>query len=170
MNDHKAPTVNPDDLTVEELAGRLGKYDRLLGLDLGSKTIGLALSDTMRVIASPLETLAKGKFSADAAKLIALIEEHQIGGLVLGLPMHLNGSEGPRVQSTRAFARNLARLTECPILFWDERLSTVAVERTLLEADASRKRRGEVVDKMAAAFILQGVLDRLKHITNQSGL
>ena len=164
MSDQKAKSKLSDDLTVEELAGQLVKNDRLLGLDLGTKTIGLALSDTMRVIATPMQTLAKGKFKVDAAKLLALIDTHQIGGLVLGMPRNLNGTEGPRAQSTRAFARNFSALTNCPILFWDERLSTVAVERTLLEADATRKRRSEVIDKMAAAFILQGVLDRLKHL------
>ena len=164
MNDEKAKSKPSDDLTVEELAEQLVKNDRLLGLDLGTKTIGLALSDTMRVIATPMQTLVKGKFKVDAAKLLSLIETHQIGGLVLGMPRNLNGTEGPRAQSTRAFARNLSARTNCPILFWDERLSTVAVERTLLEADATRKRRAEVIDKMAAAFILQGVLDRLKHL------
>ena len=157
-------SAQSSDLTVKELGPRLAKGQRLLGLDLGTKTIGLALSDSMRIVATPMQTLAKGKFKADAAKLIALIDEHQIGAMVLGLPINLDGSEGPRAQSTRAFARNLGALTDCPILFWDERLSTVAVERTLLEADASRKRRAEVIDKMAAAFILQGALDRLKHL------
>jgi len=164
MSDNNAISANPDDMSVEELAANLETNDRLLGLDLGTKTIGLALSDTSRIVATPMETLAKGKFKADAAKLLDLIEVHQIGGLILGLPRNMDGSEGPRAQSTRAFARNLSNLTNCPILFWDERLSTVAVERTLLEADASRKRRSEVVDKMAAAFILQGVLDRLRHL------
>ena len=162
MGNKKPAPAN--DLSVEELAGHVNKNDRLLGLDLGTKTIGLALSDSMRIVATPMETLAKGKFKVDAAILLGLIDEHQIGGLVLGLPRNMDGSEGPRAQATRAFARNLSALTECPILFWDERLSTVAVERTLLEADASRKRRSEVVDKMAAAFILQGVLDRLRHL------
>ena len=113
-----------------------------------------------------METLTKGKFKADAQKLLRLIDEFQLGGMVLGLPINLNGTEGPRAQSTRAFARNLRALTDCPVLFWDERLSTVAVERTLLEADASRKRRSEVIDKMAAAYILQGALDRLRHLAS----
>jgi len=166
MPNEKTEAPKMDDLTIEELAGALGANDRLLGLDLGTKTIGLALSDTSRIVATPLETLVKGKFKSDAATLIDLISTHQIGGLVLGLPRNMDGSEGPRAQSTRAFARNLKRATDCPLLLWDERLSTVAVERTLLEADASRKRRAEVVDKMAAAFILQGALDRLRHLEN----
>ena len=164
MQNNKPAANTGDDLTVEELATLLQPGDRMLGLDLGTKTIGLALSDTSRIVATPLETLAKGKFKVDAATLIGLIATHQIGGLVLGLPRNMDGSEGPRAQSTRAFARNLKGVTDCPVLFWDERLSTVAVERTLLQADASRKRRSEVIDKMAAAFILQGVLDRLRHI------
>ena len=133
----------------------------LIGLDLGSKTIGLALSDTRRRIASPLFTIARTKFTADAQHLLDAVSEHAVAGLVLGLPLNMDGSEGPRVQATRAFARNLGRLTGLPILFWDERLSTAAVTRTLIDADASRKRRGEVVDKMAAAYILQGALDRM---------
>ncbi len=131
----------------------------LLGLDLGTKTIGVALSDEGQMIASPLETIARKKFKADAERLLALINKNNVVGIVLGLPMNMDGSEGPRAQSTRAFARNLSALTDVPIAFWDERLSTAAVERTLLDADASRKRRGEVIDKMAAAYILQGFLD-----------
>lgn len=136
---------------------------RLLGLDLGEKTIGLALSDTLLTVATPMQTLRRGKFSADAAKLDTIIAATDVGGIVIGLPLNMDGSEGPSAQSARAFARNLAARITLPIAFWDERLSTAAVTRTLLEADASRKRRGEVVDKMAAAFILQGVLDRLRH-------
>lgn len=158
---------SPPDLTLEELASALAPGQRLLGLDLGTRTIGLALSDSSRIIATPLEGLEKGKFKADAARLLDLIIEHDIGGLVVGWPVNLDGSEGPRAQSARAFARNFAKLSDCPIVFWDERLSTVAVERVLLDADASRKRRGEVVDKMAAAYILQGALDRLKNIDTQ---
>ncbi len=134
---------------------------RLLGLDLGSKTIGLALSDVGRQIASPLETIRRVKFRADAAALLKIAERHAIVGLVIGLPLNMDGSEGPRVQSTRAFVRNLMPLTPLPIAFWDERLSTLAVTRTLLDADASRAKRAQVVDKMAAAYILQGALDRL---------
>ena len=134
---------------------------RLLGLDLGTKTIGLALSDVDRRIATPLDTIRRTKFKADAQALLGHVERHGVAVLVLGLPLNMDGSEGPRVQSTRAFARNMAGLTPIPIVYWDERLSTAAVTRTLIEADASRARRGEVVDKMAAAYILQGLLDRL---------
>ncbi len=134
--------------------------ERLLGLDVGTKTIGLALSDVTRQIATPLETIRRTKFKADAARLLALAKEHGAGGLVIGLPVNLDGSEGPRAQSVRAFARNLGQMTALPMCFWDERLSTAAAERVLLEADASRKRRAEVIDKMAAAYILQGALDR----------
>jgi putative Holliday junction resolvase len=147
--------------TVEELAAALPGRAALLGLDLGTKTIGVALSDIGRSIASPLLTIQRTKFAADAAALLELARRHEAGGFVLGLPLNMDGSEGPRVQSTRAFARNLAALTPLPIAFWDERLTTAAVTRTLLDADASRKRRGEVVDKMAAAYILQGALDRM---------
>jgi len=134
---------------------------RLLGLDLGTKTIGLALSDVGRRIASPLETIARVKFGKDAEKLLAIAARHEVGGLVIGLPVNMDGSEGPRCQSTRAFVRNLAPLTPLPVFYWDERLSTAAVTRTLIEADTSRRRRGEVVDKLAATFILQGFIDRL---------
>lgn len=151
-------------IAIEDLAARLVPGARLLGLDVGSKTIGLALSDVTRTVASPLETIRRTKFAADAARLLKLIAEHQVAGLVIGLPLNLDGSEGPRVQSTRAFARNLAALTDVAIAYWDERLSTAAAERTLLEADASRKRRAQVIDKMAAAIILQGALDRLARI------
>jgi len=135
---------------------------RLMGIDLGTKTLGLALSDVTRTIASGLTTLSRGKFSADADRLLALAEEHGVGGFVLGLPVNLNGTEGPRAQATRAFARNLGKLTTLPILLWDERLTTAAAERVLLEADASRRRRATVIDKIAATLILQGALDRLK--------
>ncbi len=134
----------------------------LLGLDLGDKTIGLALSDTRRQIASPLLTIRRTKFRADAEALLAEAKRHAIVGLVLGLPLNMDGSEGPRVQATRAFARNMAALTDLPIAYWDERLSTAAVTRTLLDADASRARRAALVDKLAAAYILQGALDRLR--------
>jgi len=134
---------------------------RLLGLDLGTKTIGLALSDVERQIATPLETIKRVKFGLDAAALLKIAAKFEVAGLVIGLPLNMDGSEGPRVQSTRAFIRNLAPLTSLPIVFWDERLSTLAVTRTLLDADASRAKRAEVVDKMAAAYILQGALDRL---------
>jgi putative Holliday junction resolvase len=139
----------------------------LMGLDLGTRTIGVAVSDTSRRVASPLETLRRTKFGADAAALLALAAGRRIGGLVLGLPRNMDGSEGPRAQATRAFARNLSGLTELPITFWDERLSTVAAERALLEADASRRRRAEVIDQVAAGYILQGLLDRLAHLERQ---
>ncbi|WP_439575566.1 Holliday junction resolvase RuvX [Phreatobacter sp.] len=134
---------------------------RIMGLDLGTKTIGTALSDVNWTIATPLETIRRVKFTPDVAALMALAERHGVGALVIGLPKNLDGTEGPRAQSTRAFVRNLVPKTDLPIAFWDERLSTAAVTRTLLEADASRARRAELVDKMAAAYILQGALDRL---------
>lgn len=135
---------------------------RLIGIDAGTKTLGLALSDLTRMIASPLETIRRTKFRQDAARLLALIDEHRISGLVLGLPANLDGSEGPRAQSTRQLAKNLNVLTPVPILLWDERLTTAAAERMLIGADASRKRRGEVIDKLAATLILQGALDRMR--------
>lgn len=142
---------------------------RLLGLDLGTKTIGLALSDVERRIASPLETIQRVKFKLDAAALLKVAQAHAIAGLVIGLPLNMDGTEGPRAQSTRAFVRNLAPLTALPIVFWDERMSTLAVTRTLLDADASRARRAAVVDKMAAAYILQGALDRLGRLEAEAG-
>ena len=137
---------------------------RLLGLDLGEKTIGLALSDRLLTVATPMQTLKRGKFGADAARLDIIISEQQVGGLVVGLPLNLDGSDGPSAQSARAFSRNWAGRSEIPLVFWDERLSTMAVTRTLIEADASRRRRSELVDKMAAAYILQGALDRLRNL------
>jgi putative Holliday junction resolvase len=137
---------------------------RLLGLDLGEKTIGVALSDRLLMVATPMETLKRGKFPADAARLDNIISEQGVGGLVVGLPLNMDGSDGPSAQSARAFARNWAARSEIPLVLWDERLSTVAVTRTLLDADASRKRRSEVVDRMAAAYILQGALERLRHL------
>jgi putative Holliday junction resolvase len=149
---------------VADFAAALEPGRALAGLDLGTRTIGVAVSDTGRRVATPLRTLARTRFGADAAALLALAAERRIGGLVLGLPRNMDGSEGPRAQSTRAFARNLAGLTELPVTFWDERLSTVAAERALLEADASRRRRAEVIDHVAAGYILQGLLDRLGHL------
>jgi putative Holliday junction resolvase len=140
----------------------------LLGLDFGTKTIGVAVSDTLRRVASPLETIRRTRFGADAARLLAIAEGRVAGGLVIGLPRNMDGSEGPRAQSTRAFARNLSGLTALPIVFWDERLSTVAAERALLEADASRRRRAEVIDQVAAGYILQGFLDRLGHLAREA--
>lgn len=131
----------------------------LIGLDLGTKTIGVAISDGTQMIASPVETIARKKFKLDAERLLTLIKEYNVVGIVLGLPKNMDGSEGPRCQSTRAFAKNMEALTDVPITFWDERLSTAAVDRMLIEADATRKRRGEVIDKMAATYILQGYLD-----------
>jgi putative Holliday junction resolvase len=151
--------------TPVELAGRLKAGERLMGLDLGEKTIGLALSDVMRMIATPLVTLERTKFSADAQALISLMERNNVAGLVIGLPLNMNGTEGPTAQSARAFARNFEGKRPIPILLWDERLSTAAVTRTLLEADMSRTRRKDVVDKMAASFILQGVLDAMRRTT-----
>lgn len=139
----------------------LKRHARLLGLDVGTKTIGLALSDVEHRIASPLETIKRTKFTADAEKLKAIVKRYDVGALVLGLPLNMDGSEGPRSQSTRSFARNLGQILDLPTLFFDERMSTLAVTRTLLEADASRARRGELVDKMAAAYILQGFIDRI---------
>ena len=135
---------------------------RLMGLDLGTKTIGVATSDPTRQIATPLETVIRRKFTQDAEALLAIARRQSVGLIVLGLPVNMDGSEGPRAQSTRAFARNLARLTPIPMVFWDERLSTAAVERMLIAADASRARRGQVVDKLAAAWILQAALDSLR--------
>lgn len=149
---------------IASFAASLKTQAAIAGLDLGDKTIGVAVSDTFRSVASPLETIRRTKFTADAAALFALIASRSIAGIILGLPRNMDGSEGPRCQSTRAFARNLSRLTDLPIGFWDERLSTVAAERALLEADTSRKRRAEVIDHVAAAFILQGALDRLRHL------
>ena len=134
---------------------------RLIGIDVGTKTLGLALSDVTRTIASGLVTLRRSRFAADADAPAGAGAEHGVGGFVVGLPLNLDGSEGPRAQATRAFARNLAKLTPLPILLWDERLSTVAAERSLLEADASRRRRAQVIDKVAATIILQGALDRM---------
>jgi len=154
-------------LPIEDLASRLQPEARLLGLDVGTKTIGLALSDVTLSIATPYETLRRTKFTADAQLLAAIAAKEGVGGLVIGLPINLDGSEGPRAQSTRAFARNLAGHVPLPMAFWDERLSTAAVERHLIEADASRKRRAEVIDRMAAAYILQGALDRLRNLAGQ---
>jgi putative Holliday junction resolvase len=154
-------------VSLAELRARLPAGRRLLGLDLGEKTIGLAISDRDLTVGSPLETLRRTKFAQDAAALAKICAERNVGGLVLGLPVNMDGSEGPRCQSVRQFARNLAEVAglELPVGFWDERLSTAAVERVLVqEADMSRRRRAQVVDKMAAAYILQGALDSLRHL------
>lgn len=150
-------------LTISELSAALPRHSRLMGLDLGTKTIGLALSDVLRSIATPFDTIRRTKFTKDVEQLFAVLDKHEVGGLVLGLPVEMDGAEGARCQSTRAFVRNLLKLRDVPVALWDERLSTAAVTRTLLEADASRARRAEVVDKMAAAYILQGALDALAH-------
>jgi len=151
---------------IEEFAASLPKHRAVMGLDLGDKTVGVAVSDLMGTVATPLETVRRKKFTLDAARLLEIIKGRDIAGIVLGLPRNMDGSEGPRCQKTRAFARNLSRLTEVSIGFWDERLSTVAAERALLEADTSRKRRSEVIDHVAASYILQGVLDRMAHLRN----
>ncbi|MEM7618899.1 MAG: Holliday junction resolvase RuvX [Pseudomonadota bacterium] len=151
-----------EDTSLEQLSEILQAHQRLLGLDLGTKTIGLALSDVNRTIATPMETLKRTKLQKNAEQLLDIVEEHNIGGFILGYPMNMDGSDGPRAQSTRAFLRNLSEITKIPIVLWDERLSTIAAERVLLDADRSRKRRAEVIDKMAAAYILQGALDRLR--------
>lgn len=148
----------------DAFAAALPRHGALMGLDLGTKTIGVALSDVLRGVATPVETVKRKKFTLDAARLLEIAAARQVSGLLLGLPRNMDGSEGPRCQSTRAFARNLAGLTDLPIGFWDERLSTVAAERALLEADTSRKRRAELIDNVAASYILQGALDRLRHM------
>ncbi len=151
----------PADISIEQFAAALPQRTAVIGLDLGDKTIGLALSDIGRRIASPLTTIRRTRFTSDAAAVLGHARSHRASGLVLGLPLNMDGSEGPRAQATRAFARNLAALTDLPILLWDERLSTAAVTRALIEADRSRRRRAQLVDKLAAAYILQGTLDRM---------
>jgi len=153
-------------LDIADLAPQLDKTAALFGLDLGTKTIGVAVSDLGRRMASPLVLIVRRKFTLDVEELGRLIAKHKPAAIVIGLPLNMDGSEGPRAQATRSFVRNLLPLVDIPVVFWDERLSTVAVTRTLLEADTSRKRRGELVDKMAAAFILQGALDRLARIAS----
>ena len=157
-------------LPLVEAAAHLPARGALIGLDLGSKTIGVATSDPDRRIATAVETVSRKKFAADAARLLAVASERNAAGFVLGLPVNMDGSEGPRAQSTRAFARNLARLTDLPIALWDERLSTAAVERALIAADVSRARRTRVIDQHAAVFILQGALDRLARCAVASDL
>lgn len=154
--------------TIEDFAAALPPSGAVAGLDLGDKTIGVALSDLRRMVATPVSVIRREKFTVDAAALLALLTSRGATAILLGLPRNMDGSEGPRAQSTRAFARNLARLTPLPIGFWDERLSTVAAERALLEADTSRKRRKEVIDQVAAGYILQGALDRLAHMRGAS--
>ena len=151
---------------ISEFTNELNSNNSLIGLDLGTKTIGIAVSDIILSVATPIKTLKRKKFSADADQLLGIISIKNCCGVVVGLPKNMDGSEGPRAQSTRAFARNFATKTQLPITFWDERLSTVAAEKALLEADTTRKRRAEVIDHVAAAYILQGFLDRLKILDN----
>ena len=151
---------------LAELTDHLVRGRPLLGLDLGEKTIGLALSDTTLLIATPLSTIKRSKFTRDAENLAALIEEHEVGGLIIGLPINMDGSEGPKCQSVRQFAANLLGRMDAELAFWDERLSTVAVTRTMIEADISRAKQKQAVDKMAAAYILQGALDYLGNQRN----
>jgi putative holliday junction resolvase len=154
-------------VAIEDLPKLLQREARLLGLDVGTKTVGMALSDVTRSIATPYDTIRRTKFTEDVKLMSKAIDANEVGALVIGLPINLDGSEGRRAQSTRAFARNLANHVDLPMVFWDERLSTAAVERHLIEADASRKRRAEVIDRMAAAYILQGALDRLKRVAEE---
>jgi putative Holliday junction resolvase len=156
-------------LPLIEVAERLPPRGALIGLDLGTKTIGVAASDPDRRLATGVETVARKRFALDAQRLLALAAERRAVGFVLGLPINMDGTEGPRAQATRAFARNFAKLTELPIALWDERLSTAAVERELIAADASRAKRAAVIDQHAAAYILQGALDRLAHRRRTSG-
>lgn len=153
--------------SISEFVTSLPPARAIAGLDLGTATIGIAVSDSSRSIATPLQTIRRRKFSEDASRLLKVADHREIAGLVLGLPLNMDGTEGRRCQATRAFARNLARLTVVPIVFWDERLSTVAAERALLEADTSRKRRGKVIDHVAAGYILQGVLDRIRNLRTE---
>jgi putative Holliday junction resolvase len=150
------PIRNPSDLKT-----LIKKGERLLGLDVGTKTVGMALSDTTLLVATPLDTIRRGRFRDDVKRLLAEIERHQVGGIVVGLPLTLDGGEGPRAQGVRQFAENLLAHADLPLAFWDERLSTAAVERQMIAADLSRKRRSEIIDRVAAAYILQGLLDRL---------
>ena len=149
---------------IEDFASELAPMTAIAGLDLGTKTIGVAVSDRLLTVATPLETIKRKKFTEDARRLAEILKAREISGIVLGLPRNMDGSEGPRCQSTRAFARNFRQHWEGPITYWDERLSTVAAERALLEADTSRAKRAELIDHVAASFILQGALDRLRHL------
>jgi len=151
-------------VTLDNPLAEIPQTGKIMGLDLGTKTIGVAISDGMRYSATPLETIKRTKFTQDAERILELITQNQVVALILGLPLNMDGTEGPRVQSTRAFARNLAPRINLPIAFWDERLSTSAVTRMMIEADLRRDRRAEVVDKLAASYILQGALDRLRRV------
>jgi putative Holliday junction resolvase len=158
------PPENRATFSLEAFAEAVPRQGAAFGLDVGTKTIGVAVSDVTRTVATALKTIRRRKFTSDAAELLALAEERGVVGFIIGLPVNMGGTEGPRAQSCRAFARNLAGLTSAPIALWDERLSTAAAERALLEADTSRKRRAEIIDAVAAAYILQGALDRLSHL------
>lgn len=160
--------MNVNDTELAAFIAGLAPRARLMGIDLGTKTIGLALSDVERRIATPLETIRRIKFTPDVEQIKVLVKRYDVGGLVVGLPLNMDGTEGPRSQATRAFVRNLNPLIPLPVIFWDERLSTVAVTRTLLDADASRAKRAEAVDKMAAAYILQGALDRYERMASDA--
>jgi putative Holliday junction resolvase len=149
---------------IEDFLAALPPNRAIAGLDLGTVTIGVAISDLRRQVATPIEVIRREKFTIDATRLLALLTARGAFGIVLGLPLNMDGSSGPRVQSTEAFARNIEKLTDLPITYWDERLSTVAAERALLEADTSRKRRKEVIDQVAAGYILQGALDRMAYL------
>ena len=151
-------------MTLDNPLAEIPQTGKIMGLDLGTKTIGVAISDGMRYSATPLETIKRTKFTQDAERIFELITQNQVVALILGLPLNMDGTEGPRVQSTGAFARNLAPRINLPIAFWDERLSTSAVTRMMIEADLRRDRRAEVVDKLAASYILQGALDRLRRV------
>jgi putative holliday junction resolvase len=160
--------LRPNESNVVEIASvpaLLARFDRLMGIDLGTKTIGLAISDVERRLASPLETIARTKFTADANRMLEQAGKLSVAAFVIGLPLNMDGTEGPRVQSTRAFVRAMAQKTKIPFCYWDERLSTAAVTRELIAQDASRAKRAEVIDRMAAAYILQGALDRLRALS-----
>ncbi len=161
--------VAVNEITIDELAKAIGRNQPLIGLDLGTKTIGIAVSDLSLTIASARTTIRRTKFTKDAEQLLQLASKENAAALVLGLPVNMDGSEGPRAQATRAFARNLSQKTDLPIAYWDERLSTVAAERAMLEADLSRRKRAAKVDQVAASFILQGFLDRLSAIRSKDG-
>jgi putative holliday junction resolvase len=165
MRKKSPPMLGGDDALIV-LMDALKPRARLMGIDLGTKTIGLSLSDVEHRIATPLETIRRVKFTPDVARIKELAQKHEVGGLVIGLPLNMDGSEGPRAQATRAFARNMKPLLDLPVLFWDERLSTAFVTRSLIEQDASRARRAESVDRMAAAYILQGALDRFERLAS----
>jgi len=159
--------LSTDRLITDDMglfAAALPRDRALAGLDFGTKTIGVAVSDRRRSVATPLQTIRRAKFTADAASLAAVVAGRELSGFVIGLPRNMDGSEGPRCQSTRAFARNLAAVIDLPIVFWDERLSTVAAERAMIEADTSRAKRADRIDHVAAGYILQGALDRLNHM------